>query len=189
MLGAEQLLAGPTWQFFNRRNRKGRRNGGTVVATMKCPFGVPGDQLWVQEAHAVVPWIYEDGEEPRDRVVYRADDPAGNIFSEDAGDRWRPSTWMTREASRYVLDIIGVGAEPVQCLTEGEAFYEGVERLELTSGILTGVDPPFNQVHPLTSTYVEAYRARWNKAYGADAWDRNDWVWVVQVNKIEGNTS
>ena len=61
---------------------------------IKCPFGQPGDRLWVRET-----W----GKTVEDTICYRADEP-GSIVS-----RWRPSIHMPRWASRITLEVTGYG--------------------------------------------------------------------------------
>ena len=56
--------------------------------------------------------------------------------------------------------------ERLQAITEADAQAEGVERIELTSGIIEEIPPPFNRVHPMTSTYRDAFAKLWDKING-----------------------
>ena len=83
---------------------------------MPCPYGKPGDLLWVRETWQIFrvcedTWNggYEadlwDGPIPRERpnhawVTYAADDPGGRP--------WRPSIHMPRWASRITLRITNI---------------------------------------------------------------------------------
>jgi len=90
--------------------------------TIRCPFGAPGDKLWVREAWALIWTEYAptDGQTIRDvphRIEYRADTQAKypGEWPEDAGDdeecpRWRPSVHMPRWASRITLIVEDVWA-------------------------------------------------------------------------------
>ncbi|MFB3077022.1 MAG: hypothetical protein ACE1Y4_03355 [Lysobacterales bacterium] len=90
-----------------------------------CPYGVPGDRLWVRETFAKV----GDNEDdihgayhylPHGSVYYRADNPL-------PGDlKWRPSIFMPRWASRITLEITEVRVQRVQEITERDAISEGV---------------------------------------------------------------
>jgi len=114
-----------------------------------CPYGQPGDRLWVREAWRYYDWT-EDG---APMLEFRADGKTGpwcyntpldwvdrlesvwielsapENFSVDgrASDkRWRPSINMPRWASRITLEITGVRAERVQDISEKDAAAEGV---------------------------------------------------------------
>jgi len=119
------------------------------------------------------------------RAILFADDGEGDHVGTQAHDNvpactgpWKPSIHMPRWACRLRLEIKDVRVERVQDISEADAVAEGMERIELTSGILPDIEPPFNRVHPMTSTYAEAFRQAWEKAYKG-SWQRNDWVWVL----------
>ena len=87
----------------------------------RCPYGRPGDRLWVREAFCP-DW--------GDRVMYRADWPGS---AKDAGcarePRWRPSIHMPRALSRIDLRIADVRVEWLHDMREEDAIAEGVEDL------------------------------------------------------------
>ena len=69
-----------------------------------CPYGQPGDRLWVRET-----WNAFDGWAG---YFYAADDHSFGIGADDDPDhipehaiRWRPSIHMPRAASRITLEI------------------------------------------------------------------------------------
>ncbi len=80
---------------------------------VKCPYGKPGDQLWVRET-----W---NGTK-NTGFYYRADPGT-------CAGKWKPSIHMPRHASRMYLGIINVRIEPLQYITVREAKAEGVENL------------------------------------------------------------
>lgn len=88
-----------------------------------CPFGEPGDRLWVRETWASIG-------EPRDHrlelVAYRTDVLGGDRVRVDAP--WRPSNHMPRWASRLSLDVTTTGIERLQSITEEGAEAEGFMR-------------------------------------------------------------
>jgi len=80
----------------------------------KCPYGQPGDRLWVRETWAinrlfddVPPRHIEDGE---DGLWWRADKSSLRPLNAKPG-RWRPSTHMPRWASRITLEVASVRVE------------------------------------------------------------------------------
>ena len=78
-----------------------------------CPYGQPGDRLWVREAWAVHP---ETGS-----LLYRADDEA------PADTRWKPSIHMPRKHSRILLEITSIKVERVQAISWEDALAEGTD--------------------------------------------------------------
>jgi hypothetical protein len=139
-----------------------------------CPYGDPGDRLWVREAWAlkdcgsrvsVAPEAWPEGF-PVHRLLYVATDPAPH----SSGYWWnkRSPIHMPRWASRITLEVTGVCVERLQEITDADAEAEGVE--------------------PLTG-YGEAHLAGfvdlWEEIHGPGAWERNDWVWVISFRRLE----
>lgn len=136
-------------------------------AKCHCPYGAPGDRLWVRETWAdcsTNPLICED------TIAYRATEPEWD--RDCTGIRWRPSIHMPRWASRITLEITNVRVERVQDITEEDAEAEGV--LPIPSH-LTSVD------------YVTPFADLWNRinAKRGYSWAANPWVWVVEFRRVE----
>lgn len=85
-----------------------------------CPFGQPGDLLWVRETHGFWPAAGSDKRE--DSVIYRADDDDWECRMFD----WRSPIYMPRWASRITLEITGVLPIPLQEMSSGDAIAEGI---------------------------------------------------------------
>ncbi len=134
----------------------------------KCPYGVPGDLLWVRETWATTE---QAGVHPSDaEMVYRATDPDWETME---GWQWRPSIFMPRWASRLTLRITSVRAERVQDITEEDARAEGFK--------------------DVVGKYARGDEARiwfaelWdiiNAARGF-GWDTNPWVWVIGFERVQ----
>jgi len=135
----------------------------------------PGDRVWIRECFAKV---HDDL--PTSACLYRAD------FDCDVEWTWQPNIHMPRWAARIVLPVVSVRAERVCDISEADAMAEGVERLELTSGILPDVPPPFNRVHPMTSSYRDAYHALWRSLYGDKHPPETSWCWVIETEPFKG---
>lgn len=109
--------------------------------TRACPYGVPGDRLWVRETWQA---FFAD-EVPADRprgprhtmgipaqperesfVFYRAD---GDLSHPEDGSEaiWRSPIHMPRWASRITLEIVSVRVERLQEISEEDAIAEGFE--------------------------------------------------------------
>jgi hypothetical protein len=153
---------------------------GGPLGWVKCPYGEPGDRLWVRET-----WSADFANHyPYDRVWYAADsdrahdieirDGVKGIYSPESREfvpfRWRPSIHMPRAASRTDLEITRVRVERLQDISEEDAEAEGVDFLRHV--------PDADE----TLSARDLYRILWdsiNEARGF-GWSTNPWVWVVE---------
>lgn len=147
-----------------------------------CPYGEPGDHLWVRETWAetdrcdgtpVVAFaaggcvaIGRDGARGPDVLIRNfAWDEAPHV------DRWRPSIHMPRWASRIQLEITDVWVERLQEISDDDAMAEGIAPYK--SGWTNGLLGPF-------SSPALAFLDLWESINGPGSWDQNPWVWVVK---------
>lgn len=164
-----------------------------------CPYGVPGDRLWVRETYRAVEdpgapdeevrrrlWDEEERETTHISVDYKLDNPH-RIMDKLGRPEWKSGRYMPRWASRIDLEVTGVRVERVQEITEADATAEGVRHY---FGLLDGrafdnhmkLAARFAKLHDpqaTTVTAVDYYAAVWERLHGAGAWKRNDWIWVV----------
>lgn len=129
-----------------------------------CPYGCPGDQLWVREAWARIRVAQAPDQE---WVVYRECDNRT-----DFGGPWKPSIHMRRRDSRILLEITAVRVERLHDITEDQALAEGVAL------------PP---AKPSRTERMgrDAFTDLWCSINGAESWDANPWVWVVEFKRVE----
>lgn len=133
-----------------------------------CPYGQPGDRLWVRETwstHACFDHL-PPSECPKS-IHYWAD---GEIKT---GKR-RPSIHMPRWASRILLEIVSVRVERLQSISEADAEAEGIDFLRHV------------QDADETLTARDLYECLWDGISGEGSWAANPWVWVVEFKRIEG---
>lgn len=177
-------------QLHRVRESRGRHKaaaGELVGHPLPCPYGVPGDSLYVREAwHQTTAGQY----------VYRADYPANAIdrlenIPPAHAVRWRPSIHMPREASRIVLGVCAVRVQRLQDITDEDAIAEGVTDRDLfglgyqgTGNALTDERHP--TAGPLLRGVRAAFAISWNKLYEAKGcgWQTNPWVWAVSFVPI-----
>ena len=153
---------------------------------VKCPYGGPGERLWVREAwglsasKSVPPFVegqWLNGEYDfvrRDvphRFHYRADSHTG-LEKRNGDGRWRPSIHMPRVASRIFLEITEVRVERVQDISEADAQAEGVK------WPATG---DHGRSHP---TCIDAFASLWDSINGVGSWEANPYVWAVGFKRI-----
>jgi hypothetical protein len=154
-----------------------------------CPYGQPGDRLWVRETWGVGTRP-DQNEGCRDGIEYRADaiglderedlplyrvSPPDTVCLDDLAGRWRPSIHMPRWASRLTLEITGVRVERVQDIREQDAIAEGVDAVALS-------DMP----RQATMTRRADFRQLWDtlnakRGYG---WDVNPSVWALSFRRV-----
>lgn len=154
-----------------------RPMGSHVLEEMgaTCPHGTVGDRLWVREAWGLWDTLPKDGPE-RARIFYRSTD---SDLHECRHQLWRPSIHMPRWASRIMLEITGVRVERLQEISERDAQAEGCERLELGPQQIGGIP-----VHPMTTSYAEAFQQLWQSINGPESWSANPWVWVIEFRRV-----
>lgn len=131
-----------------------------------CPYGYPGDLLWVKERLARAPdlWTYvADGAE----VGW----PARGDLAPKRLD-YAPSIHMPKAASRLTLEITDVRVERLNEIDDGGAMTEGIELARGPGWGVDGNDESF-------PTARAAYRELWQQINGPGTWDANPWVWAV----------
>lgn len=144
----------------------------TSLAAELCPYGHPGDRLWVRETFARIdgqtrPWIETD---------YQATYTHGDRLGDTLGikKRWTPSIHMPRHASRITLEITSVRVERLQEISEADAQAEGWTRRPEVS-----TDP---QVHKEAAR--DWFMDLWESINGPGSWDANPWVWVIEFRRL-----
>ncbi len=173
----------------------------TSERVYRCPYGMPGDRLWVRETWGV-------GTRPDqiegwcDGVEYRADKfyldehellPLHPVNLPDNADLedyrgkgcWRPSIHMPRWASRLTLCVTGIRVERLQAISEQDAMTEGAEPYDvsmLSADELQLLNAPL--LDRLTP-YKNGFALLWESIY--KNWNDNPWVWVVEFVPIEKN--
>lgn len=84
---------------------KSPRLGTNAWLVNKCPYGKPGDRLWVRERFNS-DWC--------DKVIYFADGGSAREAGYSAEPKWKPSIHMPRWASRLNLLIKELSVERLQ---------------------------------------------------------------------------
>jgi hypothetical protein len=131
-----------------------------------CPYGQPGDHLWVRETFSEAHYTYGAENTPSSRIVYRADMPNTSNFL-----GWKPSIFMPRWASRIMLEITDVRVERVQETSEGDVIAEGIDWAECNHSY---------------SQAIGAYADLWDNinAKRGYSWEINPWVWALTFKRV-----
>ncbi|EMF9966161.1 hypothetical protein [Pseudomonas aeruginosa] len=155
-------------------------------ARITCPYGEPGDRLWVREA-----WqgpLISDEEQAANQswwkdmtkfqnpghCAYRASGDDNEYVDPDGyfHCKWKPSIHMPRWASRILLELTAVRVERLQDISEEQARAEGypAERECETGG--SGLDAWL------------WFRSLWGEINGPEAFTANPWVWVIEFKRV-----
>ncbi|MBT9575105.1 MAG: hypothetical protein IV106_29085 [Pseudomonas umsongensis] len=168
--------------------------GELVPIPVNCPYGQPGDRLWVRETYQVSNKY--DAVKPCDldydrgiSTYYAAGGSRSKGSSSEYEDyddvrvpdwvgKIRPSIFMPRAACRILLEVTTVRVERLQDITEEQARAEGI-----TDGGCNncGNHEPCGCECPAPSA-VDSFVHLWNST-GGD-WDENPWVWVIEFKRV-----
>ncbi|HBO1777891.1 hypothetical protein [Pseudomonas aeruginosa] len=168
------------------------------LAEAACPYGQPGDRLWVRETWGVISNTWDESGNMVDwtpdrpatpirelpfgsgyysgHAIYAADGPMEWAGDDDGGGEprsaWKPSIHMPRAISRILLEITAVRVERLQDITEDQAIAEGID------------------THPMgfygngCITAGGAFLELWESINGDGRWAANPWVWVVEFRRV-----
>jgi hypothetical protein len=143
---------------------------------LKCPYGMPGNRLWVKEA------IRHVGGGCSEYIADRTPTVA------DAWP-WKPKALpgmsCPRGLSRITLEVTDVRVERVQDISEADALGEGI------SGPHDVGYPAFripDDSKPRYSRAAAAFESLWDSINGKRegcSWKANPWVWVVAFKMVQ----
>ena len=161
---------------------------------VECPYGAPGDTLWVREQFAMPRRTTNGGRESQlvpdhnvGGVHYLADGEA------PAGYRSRPSIHMPRWASRLTLLVKSVRVERLQQISYEDMDAEGVEFDDDSVAARAFSRAEHIQIGggSLGDTAERVgFAELWDSINGARApWASNPWVWVVEFQITSGFTA
>lgn len=176
--------------------------GDGIDHVLPCPYGQPGDRLWVRETWYCDDYRVQRGPyiKPDDLDVTEARDDGTLVYAADGltpyeaeQPVWRPSIHMPRWASRIDLEVTGVRVERLQDISDDDAHAEGVEWNKCP----TKPDPEYLKRFEMAQRmgmathysalidYVGGFRALWESINGPGSWDANPWVWVVEFKRVK----
>lgn len=165
--------------------------GDEGMAPFPCPYGQPGDRLWVRETWTSYATMTR-AERAKSSATYEkflagayhnivqaaADIPTptggpeylygADFDAETFADLrpWRPSIHMSRRGSRILLEITGVRVERVQEISEKDALAEGCRSQIKHSAAFADLWDSINA----------------KRGFG---WDANPWVWVIEFKRVK----
>lgn len=142
---------------------------GGPLGWVRCPYGKPGDILWVRESHRFTGGGFVSKPDysvltPRD-FIFKAD--------EDWNGPWRPSIHMPKEAARIWLEVTEVRVERLQDISNEDAIAEGVNHGDQSPKSIGGA------IATMVLDARSEFFSLWTKINGEDSLDSNPWVWCI----------
>jgi hypothetical protein len=177
-----------------------------------CPYGIPGDRLWVRETWqaihvsidpetgygddvqyaAKIPASNESGWWS---IAYAATDPSARDCIGDRGFPWRPSIFQPRWASRILLEITDVRVQRLHQISEQDARAEGADK-SLTREEMMDRAAGW----PRLPSHRSGFRNLWDTINGSTkperddngnviaardfSWSANPWVWAITFRRV-----
>lgn len=147
-------------------------NGPKRVANqaITCPYGISGDLLWVRETHKFI-----ELDSGLDCIIYPAAGEAKAIpntreaadYVVGRFDKNRPSIFMPKWASRITLEVLEVGTERLQDITEADALWEGIGEENVIVGA-TGAGGSHREINEIR---YDAGSGEWDHEEAIDAFE------------------
>jgi hypothetical protein len=136
-----------------------------------CPYGKPGDRLWVREAwrtHSLLDHL-PPRELLRGHPIHYEVHEGPPVLGGVSRGKFRPPMFMCRWMSRGVDEITSVRAERLQDISRGDCMAEGCP----LPNIAKKTDPK------------QWYADFWEKINGPGSWAANPWVWVLEFKVLK----
>ncbi|MFM9270910.1 hypothetical protein ACJ7V3_11685 [Halomonas elongata] len=155
--------------------------------SIKCPYGQPGDRLWVRETtirveeHGYVGPIYrasENGAAILDHGLAPA--PGDAVEVEPYELRLRPSIHMPRSMARLLLEVTAVRVQRLQDIGDSDAAMEGVEEQGYD-----WIDYLHRDEAHVALSARASFSTLWDSINGRGSWNANPWVWVVEFQRVD----
>lgn len=154
-----------------------------------CPYGQPGDRLWVRETFldGLAVGGYAPGVDPDKNpggktvdVIYRADDGQ----TERSAGPWKPCIFMPRWASRITLEITDVRVQRLQDISAEDALAEGVVKVKEACHVIRGFD--YDKIWLCHTDPVTPFYKLWDSINEASGygWEANPWVWAITFRRL-----
>lgn len=150
-------------------------------AALNCPYGQPGDRLWVRET--MVKTVAND------LACYAMDNAAVHRDGYWAAWEWDKqrlgAIFMPRWASRITLELTKVRVERVQEISEADAIAEGISDDKIQA-VLAGAEAGnYREPNPGRCCYSILWDdINAKRDSGIYAWEKNPWVWVLEFRRL-----
>ena len=193
---------GPVGQIVNLGGAEWAMDDGDLSGLWTCPYGAPGDLLWVRETiqrfdkgtcdqnvwyraggnggldeHGV--WNIPDGVDPHQPWPVDRKGPGGGAAYNVA------SIHMPRWASRLTLEITDVRVERLPAISRADAIAEGLQRLPASGRWVVEKGQQYAGLADHDPRLV--YSWLWEAINGPGSWATNPWVWALTFKVHRAN--
>jgi len=165
-------ISGKTFAVFNCPS--------TPLSTKQdagCPYGKPGDLLWVREA-----WAEIIGQ-----TIFKFSIEA-ELWAKYGEPKWKPGIHLKKEKARTWLMVKEITLERLTDITEESALAEGCNIVigSKTSVIGFATCRTQEEVNGRTIYYTakEGFQTCMKHLHHEDIWHQNPWVWVVKFKAL-----
>jgi len=174
-----------------------------------CPYGTKGGKLYVRECFVNLTEIRRSLAAIINQPLFKADHPRGLYDDQGNEVSWKPSIHMPMKFSRTKLEVLFIGMERAQDITEKGCAAEGINLDNELFPTVNTIDKFKDRFKSLWDSIYAKPRPRyrtikgikgishyesfpWNKGtltnmmHRGKRWDiyGNPWVWVVKFKKI-----
>jgi hypothetical protein len=161
------------WGFESTERLKDQYITTYPFNTIRCPYGVVGDRLWVRETHwRFGKWVRKGKTKSgRQKWCFKITEPNVIRYEElnpytrpartKEGYTKRPAIFLPRKLSRIAFELTRVRVERLQDISVDDCLAEGCS-------------------HSWGRSHTKAvYAELWDSLHGKGAWELNPWVWVL----------
>ncbi len=189
-------MASAACQFGNVGDRLWVRETWAPVNSYGAPAIAYRADAEIRELMKVRSFLDDDGafnyEDPRVKP-YNFSAWASDLLNGIEG-QWKPSIHMPRFACRLMLNITNIRIERLNDISEADAQAEGVERVSVPDNI--PVEDGYtkairemwkgyeNKQRAYRDTAKDSFMSLWRDVYGAESWDANPYVWVIEFEAV-----
>jgi hypothetical protein len=161
-----------------------------------CPYGTPGDVLWVREEHyrygqwlGMLNRFTKNGRQkyqfiPIAEEIKFSDNPPAEFRKgmhhkdpHHLGWYKRLARFMPKAAARIWLEVTDIRVERLHDITEDDAIAEGIVET-LGRYVVDSWGPGY-------SPWMQSVKSLWQKINGPESWEVNPWVWVISFKKAK----
>jgi len=169
---------------------------GDGTSGFPCPYGQPGDRLWVKEGYRIVaPGVGRDVS-----VEYLADGYTATVeFTAAEWGKWStrkypfrkaPGRFMYKSLARIWLEVVRVRVQRVQEISEEDAQAEGVmpQKTVFIPHPLKRKSKPRFWTGATECSHRESFQILWDSINGRRpgcTWADNCWVWAIDFKLLE----
>ena len=185
---------------------------GYVQPNIKCPYGQVGDVLWVKEAFYAYGWWRKNGLTKSGKLKWLFNDVTLNnhgyyLFLDyppqsvqkghSAAIGWykRSSLFMPKVAARIFVKNTNIKVERAKDISEADAMAEGIQPLLMSRAQLNSYGQLYRDYSLSVELFnegcrsIQSFKSLWQKINGAESWDANPFVWVIEFERCEKPTT